>query len=261
LKLKIPKSISVEKIPKKRFKKISFLNRFFSFLSLFFLLLQNKKRCIFVVLNRTLKMKQREIIYTSPSEWLKNNRKKLSIYAGQWIAFNNKGVLVHNKSGHIALQQARETELDYILKYVHPLEVTRVVRIVPIRIRTLKNNHWQPDYPVELTTSKATEKLVMLVDSGADITVIPKWTGVDLGLQLAEDEYIEKAEGVNGSVEYVVRNLTFNIDGHTFKAPVGWLQTDDVEDILLGREVVFDVFDVEFKQAEELILFKKRSEA
>jgi hypothetical protein len=27
----------------------------------------------------------------------------------------------------------------------------------------------------------------------------------------------------------------------------------------LGREVVFDLFDIEFKQAEEKILFKKRS--
>jgi Aspartyl protease len=99
----------------------------------------------------------------------------------------------------------------------------------------------------------------MLVDSGADITVMPRWMGEDLGLQLAEDEYIERAEGINGSVGYVIRNLTFTLDGHTFKAPVGWIQTDGVEDILLGREVVFDLFDVEFKQAEETILFKRRT--
>jgi hypothetical protein len=99
----------------------------------------------------------------------------------------------------------------------------------------------------------------MLVDSGADISIIPKWTGEDLGLQIAESEYIEKAEGVNGTVDYVIRNLTFDIDGHIFKAPVGWIQTEGVDDVLLGREVVFDIFDVEFKQAEELILFKRRN--
>jgi len=31
-----------------------------------------------------------------------------------------------------------------------------------------------------------------------------------------------------------------------------------VEDILLGGEVVFDLFDVEFKQVDETIIFKKR---
>jgi Aspartyl protease len=203
---------------------------------------------------------QQKIIYPTPSEWLRHNRKALAEYAGEWIAFTNEGVIIHNTNGRIVAQDARKTNVDYSIKYVHPLEIPRVVRIVPVRIRSLKNNKWQPDYSVELSTSKITEKLTMLVDSGADITVIPLWTGEDLGLKIAEEEYIEKAEGVNGTVDYVVRNLTFKLDGHVFKAPVGWILTEGVQDILLGREVVFDLFDVEFKQAEELILFKKRTD-
>jgi Aspartyl protease len=204
--------------------------------------------------------KRKEIVYNSPSDWLKNNRKALGAFAGEWIAFTNSGVIIHNKSGRIVAQEARKTKLDYSLKYVHPLEIPRIVRILPIRIRSLKNNKWQPDYPIELSTSKITEKLTILVDSGADITVIPKWTGEDLGLKVDENDYIEKAEGVNGTVDYIIKNLTFNIDGHTFKAPVGWVQTEEVEDILLGREVIFDLFDIEFKQAEETIIFKKRKD-
>jgi hypothetical protein len=204
--------------------------------------------------------KRKEIAYNSPSEWLKNNRKSLGVFAGEWIAFTNSGVIFHNKNGKIVAQEARKTQLDYSLKYVHPLEIPRIIRILPIRIRSLKNNKWQPDYPIELSTSKITEKLTVLVDSGADISVIPKWTGEDLGLKIDENDYIEKAEGVNGTVDYVIKNLTFNIDGHIFKAPVGWVQTEEVEDILLGREVVFDLFDVEFKQAEETIIFKKRKD-
>jgi hypothetical protein len=202
--------------------------------------------------------KHKGVIYATTDEWLKNNRKALADYAGEWIAFNNSGVIVHNKSGRIVAQEARLTQLDYVLKYVHPFEIPRVIRILPIRIRSLKNNKWQPDYSIELGTSKITEKLSMLVDSGADISIIPKWTGEDLGLKVDENDYIEKAEGVNGTVDYVIKNLTFNIDGHVFKAPVGWVQTEDVEDILLGREVVFDLFDVEFKQVDEVIIFKKR---
>ncbi len=202
--------------------------------------------------------KRKETIYDSPSEWLKNNRKSLGAFAGEWIAFTGSGVIIHNKNGRTVAQEARKTELDYSLKYVHPFEVPRIIRILPIRIRSLKNNKWQPDYSLEISTSKIKEKLTMLVDSGADISIIPKWTGEDLGLKIDENDYIEKAEGVNGTVDYVIKNLTFNIDEHIFKAPVGWIQTEEVEDILLGREVVFDIFDIEFKQSEETIIFKKR---
>ena len=200
------------------------------------------------------------VSYNSPTEWLKNNRKILAKYAGEWIAFDQNGIIVHNKSGKIVAREAREIQADFVLKYVHPLEIPRVVRIFPIRVRSLKNKNWLPEYLVELTSSSANEKLSMLVDSGADITIIPKWTGEDLGLKLSPDEYVETAEGVNGSVSYVVRNLTFKIDEHIFKAPVGWILTEEVEDILLGREVVFDLFDVEFKQSDEVILFKWRTE-
>ena len=205
--------------------------------------------------------KQKEIVYDSPADWLKNNRKSLAAFAGEWIAFTSSGVILHNQSGRIVAQQARETKLNYYLKYVHPFEIPRVIRILPIRIRSLKNNKWQPDYLLELGTSKIMEPLTMLVDSGADISIIPKWTGEDLGLKVDENDYIEKAEGVNGTVDYIIKNLTFNIDGYTFKAPVGWIQTEEVDDILLGREVVFDLFDVEFKQAEETIIFKKRADS
>ena len=149
--------------------------------------------------------KQKETVYDSPADWLKNNRKSLGAFAGEWIAFTNAGVIVHNKSGRTVAQEARKTKLDYVLKYVHPFEIPRIVRILPIRIRSLKNSKWQPDYTIELSTSKASDKLAMLVDSGADISIIPKWTGEDLGLKVDENDYIEKAEGVNGTVDYVIK--------------------------------------------------------
>jgi len=37
------------------------------------------------------------------------------------------------------------------------------------------------------------------------------------------------------------------------------MQTEAYQDVLLGREVVFDLFDVEFKQADEKIVLKKRT--
>jgi hypothetical protein len=39
-----------------------------------------------------------------------------------------------------------------------------------------------------------------------------------------------------------------------------WLQTNtDTEQLLLGREVVFDKFNIEFRQADEQIIFTWRN--
>jgi hypothetical protein len=54
--------------------------------------------------------------------------------------------------------------------------------------------------------------------------------------------------------------VEIELDGHIFTAPVAWAQTDFCEEILLGREVVFDLFDIEFKQADETIIFKRRTQ-
>lgn len=52
------------------------------------------------------------------------------------------------------------------------------------------------------------------------------------------------------------------IDGHTFIAPMAWLQNNKGgEQLLLGREVVFDKFNIEFRQADEEIIFTRREDA
>jgi hypothetical protein len=91
-----------------------------------------------------------------------------------------------------------------------------------------------------------------------DSRFFPKNLGMILGYELAVAERLSQAEGIGGYVEYALREIEIQLDAHTFTAPVAWMQTDAYQDILLGREVVFDLFDVEFKQAEEKIIFKKR---
>jgi hypothetical protein len=98
----------------------------------------------------------------------------------------------------------------------------------------------------------------MLVDSGVELSLITKQLGEDLGCSRTAGESISKAEEVDGTIEYLLRDIEMELDGHTFTAPVAWAQTDWCEEILLGREVVFDLFDIEFKQAEEMIVFKWR---
>jgi hypothetical protein len=101
----------------------------------------------------------------------------------------------------------------------------------------------------------------MLVDSGADFSLIPNKLGSQLGYVKSPGETINQAEGVGGSIDYLLRDVEMAIDSHVILAPMAWLQTDESEEILLGREVVFDGFDIEFKQTEETIVFKFRGDA
>ena len=82
---------------------------------------------------------------------------------------------------------------------------------------------------------------------------------MQLGFIRYEDEKVDTAWGVNGSVDYVIREVQMEIDGYQFKAPIAWFQDKNCDDLLLGREVVFDEFDIEFRQMDEEILFKKRT--
>jgi hypothetical protein len=124
-------------------------------------------------------------------------------------------------------------------------------------MRTLKAHDWQPKYELRLKSQNSVT-VKMLVDSGAELSLSTKKLGRDLACAKAGGEINSKAEGVGGSIEYLLREVEIELEGHTFRAPVAWPQTDDCEEILLGREVVFDLFDREFKQADEMIIFKWR---
>jgi hypothetical protein len=108
-------------------------------------------------------------------------------------------------------------------------------------------------------TYKGNEMVLdMLVDSGTDFSTISCKVGKELGFKTFEDERPQKAQGVGGTISYVIRYVEIEIEQLKFEIPVGWFLDDTSEDLLLGREVVFDAFDIEFKQKEEMILFKKR---
>ena len=148
-------------------------------------------------------------------------------------------------------------KLSYVIGPISESEFVEPVRFYPVRMRSLKSHDWQPRYELHLKVQNS-ERVEMLVDSGAELSLITKQLGEDLGCNRTAGESISKAEGVGGSSEYLLRDIEIELDGHTFTAPVAWTQTDFCDDILLGREVVFDLFDREFKQAEEMIIFKGR---
>jgi hypothetical protein len=199
--------------------------------------------------------------YATANECYKANRRNLKKYRGEWIAYTNQGVISHDLDDRKMKDGIPHDtpKLSYVIGRISESEFVEPVRFYPVRMRSLKSHDWQPRYELPLKVQNS-ERVEMLVDSGAELSLITKQLGEDLGCSRTAGESISKAEGVDGSIEYLLRDIERELDGHTFTAPVAWAQTDFCDEILLGREVVFDLFDIEFKQADEMIIFKWRSQ-
>ncbi len=206
-------------------------------------------------------MENLQELFSEAKKWIKANRRLLRKYRGEWIAFNGEvGIIAHGKDATKVMRTADEAGKWHVIKFLHPYVYGGLRRLVPIHFRPLHLEVWEPNTVVSIRSREITKQLVMLVDSGADITTITLVVGNELGLERLEDEVPDVAEGVNGTVEYVLRNVQITVEGHSFIAPVAWLLEPDCDDLLLGREVVFDLFDIEFKQKDETIIFRKRDD-
>ncbi|MBE9223897.1 retropepsin-like domain-containing protein [Phormidium sp. LEGE 05292] len=189
-------------------------------------------------------------------KWLNRNRQLFKKYAHQYVAYNTNGIITHGENLREVIEKADASGEIYLI-YLVP-GFTGSIVILPIYFRTVSRHEWSPDYPVTLKHNELVINTNMVVDSGADFSVISSKAGQDLGYALADGEEILVGQAIGGSVEYVLRRVEMTIDGHTFMAPVAWLQNNTADVMLLGREVVFDKFNIEFRQADEQIVFTWR---
>jgi hypothetical protein len=190
--------------------------------------------------------------------WINQNRELVKRYRGQWIAYNYEdGIIGSNQELEKLTENLKEK--DYTLWLV-PKYWGQVLKFLPIHFKSVSINEWSPLYRVVLKAGSKSTAQDMLVDSGADLSLIPFTLGKKLGLIFDPFEKRQKALGVGGEVEYVVREIEFKIDEYSFQAPIAWVLNPECEDVILGREVVFDTFDIEFKQADEEIVFKLRKD-
>ena len=88
------------------------------------------------------------------------------------------------------------------------------------------------------------------IDSGADITLIPRSLGELLGFSV--DNEIKEMGGVGGSkVPTILKTLKMRIGEIEFPIKIAWALVEDVPP-LLGRADVFDKFEVKFRQKEKI---------
>ena len=118
-----------------------------------------------------------------------------------------------------------------------------------------------PSIPITLSGEGGKYRFIALLDSGADISVVPQEVAELLGLDLSGKR--EEARGIGGIVPAVQTNINLEVEkGHesySMNIPVKVLLVSSLEElpVLLGRAGFFDKFVVTFNQRQEKILLKK----
>ena len=127
--------------------------------------------------------------------------------------------------------------------------------MVPIELPYRPNPLNRPRVLVALKGPALLIPFVMLVDSGADVSVVPWGLGRRLGFHEAEGEATLSIRGIGGNVEARRRSLdvSFGTSG-ALEIPVLWaaLETPPI----LGRKGIFDRFRVEFDECSQVIHFR-----
>jgi hypothetical protein len=108
---------------------------------------------------------------------------------------------------------------------------------------------YYPKIPIKIFSNSEVLDLEVLVDSGADITLIPKTLGETLNLKRTNLRYIG---GVGGRMGYYLNDLKVEIAGKKVTIPVAW-STQDTVPILLGRAGVFEKFKFCFDDKNKII--------
>ena len=91
------------------------------------------------------------------------------------------------------------------------------------------------------------------VDSGADYTVIPYRMGRFLNLERIASE-VEEIGGIGGVIGIRFAVVPMKIEKHEFDCTIAWAQIERVP-FLLGREDVFEYFDITFQQRKGKTIF------
>lgn len=94
----------------------------------------------------------------------------------------------------------------------------------------------------------------MYIDSGADITLIPRKLGESLGFTVEGGKIIEIGGIGNAKVPVIIKTASIMIGVRKVEVRIAWALTEEVPP-LLGRTDVFDLFKIIFVQKNRRIQF------
>lgn len=97
----------------------------------------------------------------------------------------------------------------------------------------------------------------MIVDTGADFSILPRYVAKDLGIDLKKDCIKNTTAGVGGeqTIHLLLVKITARIGHIVRKVPVAFFDRDDMPP-LLGRLGFLEMFDTEFLKSH-VVIFKE----
>lgn len=117
----------------------------------------------------------------------------------------------------------------------------------------------KPIIGVTITGSKRSANIFMLLDSGADISLIPYSVGEAIGLEPNMANRGEVQGIGEGSVPYILTEVRLKIENIEISARIGWSLIEEIP-FILGRLDIFQKFAIEFREFENRILLKHPDE-
>jgi hypothetical protein len=106
---------------------------------------------------------------------------------------------------------------------------------------------WRPVARVTVIHRRRRVPQLFYVDSGADVTLLPKSVGNLLGLTLVSPQEIQEIKGIGErGVPIVIRRLKLQVGSRVFPVRVAWCLLEEVP-LLLGRLDCFRIFDITFR--------------
>lgn len=117
----------------------------------------------------------------------------------------------------------------------------------------------KPIIPVRVSGPSRSVNVFMLLDSGADLSILPYSAGETIGLVLDISTRSEVQGIGEGAVPYVLGEVDLQIGGIVLHARVGWSLIEEVP-FLLGRLDVFRELAIEFREFDNKIVIRQRNE-
>ena len=117
----------------------------------------------------------------------------------------------------------------------------------------------KPIIPVRVVGPERGVNIFMLLDSGADISMLPYSVGETLGLEFDMARRSEVQGIGEGSVPYVLSQVRLEIENVEISVRIGWALIEEIP-FILGRLDVFREFAIEFREFENRMLLKRPDE-
>jgi len=94
---------------------------------------------------------------------------------------------------------------------------------------------------------------MVYVDSGADVTLIPRSVGELLNFKIEADDKIEEIKGIGErGIPIVIKKIKIKIGEKLIDARIAWSLLEEVP-LLLGRVDIFNLFDITFEKERKTV--------